>query len=86
MSALVTVSATGPPVSADLASCQERGVFVFCGGLGRWMWKGGFTGVTALSSFGRLLIWPFMMGGGREEGAGGAQAAGDGGREREQRG
>lgn len=42
------------------------------------MWKDGFTGVTSLSSLGRLLIWPCMMGGGRERGAGGAQAAGDG--------
>lgn len=37
------------------------------------------------SSLGRLLIWPCMMGKGKEggRGAGGAQAAGSGGRERE---
>lgn len=40
--------------------------------MGRWIWKSRSNGVTALSSMGRLLIWPCMMRGGKEErGAGG---------------
>lgn len=73
-----------PSLSADLATSQWGGAFVFDDGLERWMWKGRFTGVTILFSLGRLLIWPSVMGGGSEEGAVvGAQATGSGDRERE---
>lgn len=61
-SALVMAPAAASPVSAALATCQEGGVFVFGGGLGRGMWKGRFAGVITLSSLGGLSIWPHIMG------------------------